>query len=215
MISPGRFSPNVILRPLYQEMILPNLAYVGGPSEISYWLQLKSVFDHLNIAFPILIPRNFATVVPNKTAAKWNKTGLAYRDLFLEPNSIFLKWIDRHSKHDLSFKEELEKLTSVYKVLGKKAALIDPTLMQHLEGLMAIAKKKVANAEKKLIRAEKRKHSNKKRQILDVRNVVFPKGTLQERRVNFLDFYLEDPQFIQKLLNTFDAFDHQMYLIFA
>jgi bacillithiol biosynthesis cysteine-adding enzyme BshC len=61
--EPEKFSPNVILRPLYQEMILPNLAYVGGPAEVTYWLQLKGVFDYFKVPFPILMPRNFALVL--------------------------------------------------------------------------------------------------------------------------------------------------------
>ena len=56
---PESFSPNVIMRPLYQETILPNIGYAGGPTEIAYWLQLKSVFEHHDINFPILIPPKF------------------------------------------------------------------------------------------------------------------------------------------------------------
>src|SRR5690606_19527220 len=56
--NPEKFSPNVILRPLYQEVILPNLCYIGGGGEIAYWLQLKSFFDKIKITFPILLIRN-------------------------------------------------------------------------------------------------------------------------------------------------------------
>src|SRR6185369_14201345 len=74
--EPEKFSPNVILRPLYQEVILPNLAYVGGPAEVVYWLQLKGVFDQFNIPFPMLMPRNFALVIDAPTQRKFEKTGL-------------------------------------------------------------------------------------------------------------------------------------------
>ena len=70
---PERFSPNVIMRPLYQEMILPNLAYLGGPAEIIYWLQLKGVFDYYKIEFPIIMPRNFGMIIHQKIAKKINQ----------------------------------------------------------------------------------------------------------------------------------------------
>ena len=74
--SPERFSPNVLLRPLYQEFILPNLCYVGGPSEICYWLQLKSVFDASNISYPLLLNRNSALLISEKQSSflKKNKS---------------------------------------------------------------------------------------------------------------------------------------------
>ena len=72
--NPERFSPNVLLRPLYQETILPNLAYIGGAAEIAYWLQLKKTFDSNNIIFPILVPRNSVlwinNIISNKLSPK-------------------------------------------------------------------------------------------------------------------------------------------------
>ena len=63
-----------MLRPVYEEVILPNLAYIGGPSEVPYWLQLKGVFDYHQVEFPILMPRNFALVI--------NKTNFKHSELF-------------------------------------------------------------------------------------------------------------------------------------
>ncbi len=211
---PERFSPNVILRPLYQETILPNLAYVGGPSEAVYWLQFKSVFDHYKIDFPLLMPRNFALVIPANEAAKWEKTGLSTKDLFLDKDAAFAKWVSLNSNEDLSYSEEIEQLSSIYQSLGEKAAKVDPTLRQHLETLKTNAENKLRNAEKKLVSAEKRKHANRESQISAVKDALFPGGSLQERRDNFLNFYLSDPQFIQTLLDTFDAFEYSMYLLF-
>lgn len=212
--NPERFSPNVILRPLYQETILPNLAYVGGPSEAVYWLQLKSVFAHFKTAFPLLMPRNFALVVPENEAAKWEKTGLSHKDLFLDKHEAFSKWVQENSSKDLSYKTELEQLKKLYEELGEKAVAIDPTLKQHLEALATTASNKVEKAEKKLLRAEKRSHADKQAQIDAVKEYLFPNGSLQERHDNFMNFYLQDPQFVQRLLDTFDAFDYSMYLLF-
>src|SRR5690606_4344083 len=67
---PERFSPNVVMRPVYQELVLPNLAYIGGGAEISYWLQLKRCFDRNGVDFPILVPRNSAMITDDNMAGK-------------------------------------------------------------------------------------------------------------------------------------------------
>ena len=210
---PEQFSPNVILRPLYQEMILPNLAYVGGPSELIYWLQLKSVFEHFDVSFPLLMPRNFALVCSKTDQAKWEKTGLPKSNLFLESEDSFAKWVSSNSSNHISYSDELEKLEQLEKEMKAKAEKVDPTLLQHVEAIHTTFKNKLDNAEKKLLRAEKKKHEDKKAQIAAVKESLFPGGTLQERKVNFLNFYLKDPQFIQNLKDVFDPFNFEMYLL--
>ncbi|WP_370088481.1 bacillithiol biosynthesis cysteine-adding enzyme BshC [Ekhidna sp.] len=212
--QPERFSPNVILRPLYQETILPNLAYVGGPSEAVYWLQLKAVFDHFKTAFPLLMPRNFALVIPGAASTKWSKTGLSQRDLFLSAEAAFDKWVKANCDHDISYGSELKKLAKIEKELKDKASAVDPTLTQHIEALHTSYTKRIEKAEKKLVRAEKRLYEDRKKQIEAVKESLFPAGSLQERRDNFLNFYLKDPTFIEKLLQSFDAFDYRVYLLF-
>ncbi|WP_425389717.1 bacillithiol biosynthesis cysteine-adding enzyme BshC [Ekhidna sp.] len=211
---PERFSPNVILRPLYQETILPNLAYVGGPSEAVYWIQLKDLFDHFKTAFPLLMPRNFALVVPETAATKWQKTGLEQADIFLSSERAFEKWVKSNSDHDISYHEELKKLKELEGSLKSKAKEVDPTLTQHIEALHASFFKRIEKAEKKLVRAEKRLHEDRRRQIESVKEMLFPGGSLQERKDNFLNFYLKDPGFIQELFKSFDAFDYRMYLMY-
>ncbi|MEO9482830.1 MAG: bacillithiol biosynthesis cysteine-adding enzyme BshC [Ekhidna sp.] len=212
--QPEVFSPNVILRPLYQETVLPNLAYIGGPSEAVYWLQLQTVFDHFNTSFPLLMPRNFALVVPSTASAKWGKTGLPIKDVFPDAEAAYSKWVKAHSAHELSYAEELKGLKELESKLKAKAEKVDPTLSQHIEALHTTFAKRIENAEKKLVRAEKREHTDKKQQIEAVKEMLFPGGSLQERKDSFLNFYLKDPEFIRVLLQTFDAFDYRMYLLF-
>jgi len=100
--NPEEFSPNVILRPLYQEMILPNLAYVGGPAELVYWLELKKVFDHFEQPFPILMPRNFALVVDAPTDRKMKKTGIDLKLFFAQKNFIFNHWVLQNTTQELT-----------------------------------------------------------------------------------------------------------------
>lgn len=211
---PERFSPNVILRPLYQETILPNLAYVGGPSEAVYWLQLKTVFDYFDTALPLLMPRNFALVVPSVASSKWEKTGLLSSDIFLDAEVAYTKWVNTNSTHELSYSAELNKINELETNLKKKTEAVDPTLSQHIDALFASFTKKIEKAEKKLVRAEKRAHHESRKQIESVKEMLFPGGSLQERKDNFLNFYLRNPQFIESLLQTFDAFDYRMYMLY-
>ena len=210
---PERFSPNVILRPLYQEIILPNLAYVGGPSELVYWLQLKSMFEHFKVPFPILMPRNFGTIMPAHSQRKWSKTQLPLPNIFDEISDLEKQWLQNNSDKPISYSEQSTEVSNVYDQLIEKAGKVDPTLVRHLDALKTTSVNKIEKAEKKLVRAEKRNHSDALGQIQAVKETVFPNGSLQERCDNFLNFYQEDQAFIHKLLEAFDPFDYRMHLI--
>jgi bacillithiol biosynthesis cysteine-adding enzyme BshC len=205
--EPEKFSPNVILRPLYEEMILPNLAYVGGPAEVVYWLQLKAVFDYFKVPFPILMPRNFAMVVDHTIKRKLDKTGLAYRDLFEEKNFLFNHWIVKNSRHNLTVGAERNDLGTLFQSLKTRAESIDKTLAPFVGAEGKRALDSLEKIEKKLLRAEKRLHSDRLRQIEEVKDALFPNGNLQERTDSFLNFYLLDHEFISRLLEHFDPFD--------
>jgi len=205
--EPEKFSPNVILRPLYQEMILPNLAYVGGPAEIVYWLQLKNVFDHFTIPFPMLMPRNFALVMDHQVLRKFEKTDLELKDLFENKNFIFNHWVLKHSPRNLTVGEERSQLNNLFEEIQRRAAAVDNTLVAFVGAEHKRALNSLEKIERKILRAEKRLHADKLRQIESVKDDLFPSGSLQERVDNFLNFYQQDSGFIQKLLASFDPFD--------
>jgi len=211
--EPERFSPNVILRPLYQEVILPNLAYVGGPSEVVYWLQLKGVFEHFKIPFPMLMPRNFAVVVDQPTKRKLDKTGLEVKDFFETKNSIYNHWIVKNTHHHLSLGAEINSLEQLFESIKQRATDIDSTLAPFTSAKAKKAIDSLHVIEKKFLKAEKRNQSDKLGQIEAVKDILFPNGSLQERTDNFLNFYQQDPQFIEKLIATFDAFDFRMNVL--
>jgi bacillithiol synthase len=212
--QPEKFSPNVILRPLYQEVILPNLAYAGGPAEVVYWLQLKGVFDHFKIPFPMLMPRNFALVIEKNVAHKFDKTGLAYKHLFEEKNDLFNQWIIKNTTHDLSLGKEMTLFAEQFAAIRNRAGHIDSTLIKFVDAQASRAADSLEKIEQKIIRAEKRLHHEKLGQLESVKDILFPNGSPQERVDNFLNFYQKDPQFIQKLLNAFDPFDFKFNLLF-
>ncbi|MBY0434768.1 MAG: bacillithiol biosynthesis cysteine-adding enzyme BshC [Cyclobacteriaceae bacterium] len=211
--SPERFSPNVILRPLYQEIILPNLAYVGGPAELVYWLELKNVFEFFKVPFPILLPRNFALVVDSATNRKMEKTGLTLEEFFEDKNLIFNHWVSKNSNHDLSLKNVMATANELMKSVQERSGGIDPTLQPMAAAEAARMMKGLEKIEKKMLRAEKRLHSDRLRQIEAVKDALFPSGGLQERTDNFLNFYQTDPGFVKKLLTHLEPFDFQFNVL--
>jgi len=211
--EPEKFSPNVILRPLYQEMILPNLAYVGGPAEVIYWLQLKGVFDQFSIPFPILMPRNFGLVLDHEINRKFSKTGLDYKDLFEDKNYLFNHWVLKHSPRNLTVGPERTEIAKIFEALKQRAEAVDVTLSPFVGAEGKRGMNSLEKIERKLLRAEKRLHTDKLRQIEVVKDTLFPNGSLQERTDNFLNFYQQDSSFIQRLLEKFDPFDFAFHIL--
>jgi bacillithiol synthase len=205
--EPEKLSPNVILRPLYQEIILPNIAYVGGPAEVVYWLQLKGVFNEHKVPFPFIMPRNFALVIDHVTQRKLEKTGLDLTIFFEPKNYIFNHWVLKNTHHDLTVGAERTLLIETFEKLKSKAESVDKTLSP----FVSAEGKKLVNTlekiEKKLLRAEKRLHADKLRQIEQVKDTLFPHEGLQERTDNFLNFYQRDREFIKKLIQLLQPFD--------
>lgn len=205
---PERFSPNVIMRPLYQELILPNLAYIGGGAEIIYWLQLKKNFDFYGVDFPILLLRNSALIIPDGLSSKLSRIGLHIKDIFTPAEELKREWVLRHSTHVLNLSDEWKELSSVFNKIKLGAYKIDPTLAPSAEAVKARLQKAVSNLEKKFIKAEKRNHSDALLQIDTVRNKLFPGGGLQERKENFGLFYLKyGKDFIRTLIRSFRPLD--------
>lgn len=211
--EPEKFSPNVILRPLYQDTILPNLAYVGGPAEIIYWLQLKNLFDHFHVPFPMLMPRNFGAVVDHTVQRKLEKTGLDFIHYFEDKNFIYNHWTLKNSKNNLTVGAERTTIREIYDSLKERAESIDKTLGPFTGAEGTRVMNGLEKIERRLLRAEKRLHSDKLRQIDAVKDALFPNGGLQERVDNFLNFYQQDKQFVQKVLHYFDPFDYQFNVL--
>jgi bacillithiol biosynthesis cysteine-adding enzyme BshC len=202
---PQKFSPNVVMRPLYQECILPNIAYIGGGAEVVYWLELKSNFDHYKIDFPILILRNSGLVIRKEPAAKIKRMELAPADIFKPTDLLKNYWIKKHSDHNLSLQNEWSELTAIFSKLKERAAKIDPTLGPSTEAVQARLKKARDNLEKKLVKAEKNNYHTRLEQIDQIKTELFPGNSLQERNENFGLLYVKWGQtFIDELICNFE-----------
>jgi bacillithiol synthase len=124
---PEKFSPNVILRPLYQQIILPNISYIGGPAEIVYWLQLKGIFELYSIPFPILQPRNFGLIVNKPQIRKLQKTGLSLKDLFQEENKLKLQVLKTLKADSFYLNGEISMVAEAFEGIKERAGKTDKT----------------------------------------------------------------------------------------
>jgi bacillithiol biosynthesis cysteine-adding enzyme BshC len=199
-INPASFSPNVILRPLFQEKILPNLVYIGGSGELAYWLQLKSIFDHYCIPFPVLMLRNSMLLLQQKQQHQLQKLALELTDIFKSADELIKIYVAGNTKHSLQLTEERQQLKVSFKQIQQRAEVVDPTLKQHVSALLKGVIKKIDVLEQKMLRAEKRKHHDASRQITQLKSELFPGNGLQERKESMLGFYaMMGDHFIKQL----------------
>jgi bacillithiol biosynthesis cysteine-adding enzyme BshC len=212
--TPERFSPNVVMRPLYQECILPNIAYVGGGAEVVYWLELKSNFDFYGVDFPILILRNSGLVIKKETAAKINSMELSAADIFKSTDEIKNNWVKKHSNHDLTLKDEWREIQSAFEKIKLRAHKIDTTLEPSAAAVQARLKHALDNLERKLVKAEKKNYHTRLEQIEHIKEDIFPKNSLQERTENFGLSYVKWGQlFIDELIRNFEPLDFKFTVL--
>lgn len=189
--SPEKFSPNVLLRPLYQEVILPNLCYIGGGGELAYWFELKKYFDVLEVPFPILLLRNSAVLCTPKQMNKLKRLKISKEEIFAEQNKLINKKIKQISELSIDFTEQrslLEKMFFDFQILSNEtdASFLGAVKAQEQKQINGINK-----LEKRLLKAQKRKLKEVVDRIITLQDQIFPSRSLQERNTNFSEFYLD------------------------
>ncbi len=213
--SPESFSPNVILRPLYQEVVLPNVAYVGGGGEIAYWLERKRVFDHYNIPFPILVRRDSVLIFEKDKLAKWNDLGFEIDDFFKSRDSLTTLLIERNNEND-SFKlnQEKESLLRIYDQVAERAERIDKSYVTAIKAITTKHLNEVDKIEQRLKRSLKSKEEVNLKRLDKLLSQLFPSNRLQERHENFMTFYSKYGQsFFTNLLELLDPLDAKFKVI--
>lgn len=186
---PGRFSPNVILRGIYQERILPNIAFVGGGAEIAYWMQLKDVFRHYQTPFPVLILRQSILWINRKTQELMRKSNMLLKNVFLPVDDV-LKAEALSRNGTLQIDAESEQIQTVLSALIRKAAGIAPSLEYSARAVQSKIGDQLHILNKKMIREEKRKYEVLKDRLAQIKAHLYPNGSMQERKVSFMDIYL-------------------------
>lgn len=189
--SPHHFSPNVILRGLYQESILPNVAFIGGGSEVAYWMQLKDVFQHYHVFFPAIILRQSVHFLNKNTVAHIYKSGLELKDIFLPKEEWIKNEIDKKYRQEIAIDEEQKQLNALLENLKHKVYNIDKTLAPSTDAVITKINKQLEVLQKKIVKAKKRKLENYIAQFDTIKQHAFPNNKLQERYNTFMPQYLE------------------------
>lgn len=188
---PERFSPNVMLRPLYQEVIFPNLCYIGGGGELAYWLELKAYFEAENVTFPSLLLRNSALIQTAKQNKKRKKLDISLKELFLKQHELINRKVRKISNIDIDFSPQKKHLVEQFSQMYKLAEQTDKSFLGAVKAQEVKQLKGLDKLEKRLLKAQKRKLKDEVERIAALQNELFPNRSLQERQTNFSEFYVE------------------------
>ncbi|MDO6758992.1 bacillithiol biosynthesis cysteine-adding enzyme BshC [Tamlana sp. 2_MG-2023] len=188
---PERFSPNVIMRPLYQEVVLPNLCYIGGGGELAYWFQLKDFFNEVDVPFPMLLLRNSVLIQTENQLKKLENLDISTENLFLKQSTFINKKVRDVSNIDIDFSKQKKHLQEQFKGMYELAEQTDKSFLGAVKAQEVKQIKGLENLEKRLLKAQKRKLSDQVLRMTDIQNELFPNKSLQERNTNFSQFYME------------------------
>lgn len=211
---PENFSPNVILRPLYQEVLLPNLCYIGGGGELAYWAQLKEVFHQSDVVFPLLMVRNSVLLIDKGTQKKITKLGLSITDFFEDAAQLKKRYVLEHPETNLDF-ESIDEVAE--ELIGKMELLItevDPHMVSYAKSESVKLKKQLDQVKTKMVRQQKKQMEGVMQQIDAVYDKLFPNNGLQERYDNFFQWRsMVGGDFLDQLLNCLSPFEKDLIIL--
>lgn len=215
-LFPERFSPNVILRGLFQETILPNIVFIGGGGELAYWLELKEVFNAAKMTMPVLILRNSFLIINKKTDLKIKKLMYKFTQLFQPTDTLINNYIQSLNIQDLNVSEIEKLIEKKAHLLKEKVTEIDPSLIEHIHALKKIEMNKLHALNKKMIRAIKRKEADQINKIKYIKNHLFPSNNLQERIINFSELYaIYGNELFEILLHNMSSIESEFIILTA
>ncbi len=211
--KPQNFSPNVVLRPVYQEVILANVSYTGGPGELAYWLQLKGVFKSFGVLFPMLLQRNHVMYLTKKDADDLTKKNLSIKDIFLSPENLQKKYLQQVLKNPQTVDNELvsiqNSLTNIQTIFQNTDKSLEKYAIARNKDVAKILEK----IAKKLQKTQENRFETDTKQLQSLQNKLCPNSGLQERSENFLSFYLNNPNFLHEVKEHINPFENKFYVL--
>lgn len=212
--EPSRFSPNVLLRPICQDYLLPTAFYIGGPSEISYFAQVTPLYNIYKVEPPIIYPRSSATLIEKNIASLLEKYELSLEDIFTEPENLKNKVMEIISPNSLDeiFSQTSNAIELTYDKLKERLFEFDKTIADASTKYRQKTTHYLEELKGKALDAQKKKHEVTLRQIDKLSASLFPNSNLQERELNFVYFaYRYGLEFISRIFDelSINKFEHQ------
>ena len=212
---PENFSPNVLLRPICQDYILPTSFYVGGPSEISYFAQTTPLYDFYKLNQPIIYPRASATILEKNLENIAEKYGLNIEEVFVNSDYLKTKVVNSLSKNSIDeiFAESKNQIEMSMDRLKENLFEFDKTLADASTKYRQKIFNYIDELKGKALSSQKRKYETTLRQIDKLTTSIFPNNNLQERELNFVYFYNKYGEaFMKKLFDelSINKFAHQI-----
>ncbi|MBC7382651.1 MAG: bacillithiol biosynthesis cysteine-adding enzyme BshC [Bacteroidia bacterium] len=209
---PENFSPNVNLRPLYQETILPNLAYVGGPAEVAYWLQLKSVFDANGIQFPAVVLRSVNLLTGTNLTEKIEKTGLKVSDLIGSEEKLTQTYLKNVS--NFAFQKSFNVILNEFQILIDTSRNVNKEVSKKLLETKLSLKDFFNQYHKDLKRSVENSEAEQIEKIIKLRGKIYPKNTFQERIDTLLQHEVTCNRDLKmEILEQMEIFNPQLTII--
>jgi bacillithiol synthase len=209
--EPEKLSNNVVTRPLMQETLFPTLAFIAGPGEISYWAELKTAFEEMNMKMPPIIPRINITLLERDVESDIEELGLNLQQVLLkgtsEEKSSFIDQV-KDSSFDILFTETKEQLKNNYELIEAQAKKEYKGLLPLLKKNEGILLEQIAFMERKIEEALHLKHDVTLKKYAQIDLSLKPSGGPQERVWNiyyFLNKYGLD--FVERLMSLSYDFD--------
>lgn len=211
---PENFSPNVVMRPLYQETILPNLGYIGGGGEIAYWLERKTQFSAFNTFFPMLIRRNSVMIINGGLQKNISKLGFSTEDIFQSVDSLINNFISSNTEVEIELEAEKSTIQKAYEDIAEKSKAVDPGLAKSVLANMTKQLKNIDQMESRIKRALKSQQEVHVNKIGKIKEKLFPNNGLQERYDNFIPHYMSvGESFFDDLVEHLDPMDRS-FIVF-
>lgn len=205
---PERFSPNVVLRPLYQELLLPNVAYLGGWAEVQYWAQLSGAFALHGVPMPVVYPRPQALVLPAADWAQWAAQGLTEADLATAPHLLRRRIAKAHLSEAMPHVEAAARaIGASYAELATALEALDGGQARNVRGQAHRTDLFLTRLRDKLLDRLARRHPEWAQPVLDLQARLQPYGVVQERTLAWPAVTAEPQVLISRLLERFAAPD--------
>lgn len=216
--EPNRFSPNVLLRPICQDYLLPTACYVAGPSEIAYFAQVMPLYEYFEIEPPIIYPRASATIIEKSIHSNMDKFNLELKDIFIKAEKLKDQIVATVSENniDVTFEEALKQINLTFDDLKTQLFSIDKTISDSSERYREKMISSINELKNKAVQAQMKKHEVSLKQIDKISDALYPNENLQERELNYIYFANKyGESFIKKIYDELliNTYEHQIIYV--